>query len=125
MHEHSVARAVVAQVLDAMDARGVDAVDTVKVKIGRLAGITAGGLEFGWEVERQGSGLADADLVIEDQPVVVWCPEGEHAVTLDDIRFRCDVHGCATGEVLSGDSLELVSFTPAAERTGDDAEAAT
>ncbi len=111
MHGLSIASAIIAEVRDAMAANDVDSVADVTVRIGRLSGIVAGALEFGWEIVRQGTVLADTVLKIEDDPVVVWCPVGDHALTLDGMRFHCDEHQCATPEILSGERLEIVRFT--------------
>ena len=54
--------------------------------------------------------LEGAELIIEIEPTVVWCPDGEHQVELADMRFVCPEHGCATPELLSGKQLEIVRF---------------
>lgn len=117
MHEFSIASAIVAEVRDAMVANDVEAVSDVTITIGRLSGIVAGALEFGWDIVRQGTVLADTTLTILDDPVVVWCPAGDHALELDDMVFRCVEHDCPTPEVLSGERLEIVRFT-IADRAG-------
>ena len=111
MHELSIASAIVAEVRDAMVANDVSVVTDVTVKIGRLSGIVAGALEFGWDIVRQGTELADAALIVEDDPVTVWCPVGDHSLTLDGMIFRCEEHDCSTPEILSGERLEIVRFT--------------
>ncbi len=111
MHELSIASAIVAEVRDAMESNNVTTVTDVTVKIGRLSGIVAGALEFGWDIVRQGTVLADTALIIHDDPVVVWCPVGDHSLTLDGMVFRCEDHGCPTPEILSGERLEIVRFT--------------
>jgi len=111
MHELSIANAIVAEVRDAMVANRVDAVSDVTVKVGRLSGVVSDSLQFGWDIVRQGTVLAETSLVIEDDPVVVWCPKGDHALTLDGMVFRCEEHDCPTPEVLSGERLEIVRFT--------------
>lgn len=113
MHELSIANAIVAEVRDAMVVNDVSEVSDITVKVGRLSGIVAGALEFGWDIVRQGTVLADAALIVEDDPVVVWCPVGDHSLTLDGMIFRCDEHDCATPEILSGERLEIVRFTVA------------
>lgn len=124
MHELSVASAIVAEVRDAMVANDVSVVTDVEVKVGRLSGIVADSLLFGWTVVRQGTVLADASLTVTDDPVVVWCPIGGHALTLDGMVFRCDEHGCATPEILSGERLEIVRFTVGASHDADTTEPA-
>lgn len=110
MHELSIARAVVAEVEDAARRHGADAVGSVTLSVGRLAGVVPGALTFGFELAAEATMLDGAELVIEFEPAVVWCPVGEHTLELGDVRFFCDVHGCATPELLSGKQLEIVRF---------------
>lgn len=111
MHELSIASAIVAEVRDAMVANDVESVSEVTVKIGRLSGIVADALEFGWEIVRQETVLADTSITIIEEPVVVWCPVGDHALELEGMIFRCEQHDCTTPEILSGERLEIVRFT--------------
>lgn len=111
MHELSIANAIVGEVRDAMVANRVSAVSDITVKIGRLSGVVPDSLLFGWDIVRQGTVLAETSLIVEDDPVVVWCPVGDHALTLEGMVFRCDDHNCSTPEVLSGERLEIVRFS--------------
>jgi hydrogenase nickel incorporation protein HypA/HybF len=113
VHELSIARAVVAEVEEAARAHGADAVRSVTLSIGRLAGVVPGALTFGFELASEATMLEGAELIIEVEPTVVWCPDGEHPLELSDMRFFCDVHGCATPELLSGKQLEIVRFETA------------
>lgn len=119
MHELSIASAIVAELRDAMVANDVESASDVTVKIGRLSGIVADALEFGWEIVRQGTELADTTLTIIDDPVVVWCPVGDHALELDGMIFRCEKHDCSTPEILSGERLEIVRFTVGTSTAAD------
>lgn len=121
MHELSIARAVVAEVEDAARDHGAVAVRSVTLSIGRLAGVVPGALTFGFELASRATMLEGAALIIEVEPVVVWCPSGEHPVQLDDMRFVCPEHGCPTPELLSGKQLEIVRF----ETTDGDTEPET
>lgn len=123
MHELSIANAIVAEVSEAAERHDVARVASVTVKVGRLSGVVAGALEFGWTVVRQGTPMADTELIVEDEPVVTWCPVGEHTVNLGGdpgaanaataLVFRCEVHDCTTPEILQGERLEIARFEPA------------
>ena len=124
MHELSIARAVVAEVEDAARLHGAVAVRSVTLSIGRLAGVVPGALTFGFELASEATMLEGAELLIDVEPVVVWCPDGEHAVELADMLFICPDHGCPTPELLSGKQLEIVRFEtidsePADEKAAD------
>jgi hydrogenase nickel incorporation protein HypA/HybF len=110
VHELSIARAVVAEVTDAARLHGADGVRSVTLSIGRLAGVVPDALVFGFELASEATMLEGAELIIEIEPTVVWCPDGEHQVELADMRFVCPEHGCATPELLSGKQLDIVRF---------------
>lgn len=119
MHELSIAHAIVGEVRDAATTHGVERVASVSVRVGRLSGVVAGALEFGWSIVREGTEFAETALHIEDVPVQVWCPVGDHTLTLDDMVFRCDEHDCATPDVLDGERLEISRFEPASSSIGE------
>lgn len=110
MHELSIANTIVNEVESAARDNGVDAVASVTLCIGRLCGIVPGALQFGFEIARETTLLAHAELIIEEEPVVVWCPDGNHTVELHDMVFRCPEHGCQTPEILSGKGMEILRF---------------
>lgn len=110
MHELSIARAVVAEVEDAARAHDATRIGSVTLRVGRLAGVVPGALTFGFEIASESTILEGAELIIDVEPTVVWCPVGEHQVELPDLRFVCPEHGCATPELLSGRQLEIARF---------------
>lgn len=110
MHELSISRAIVAEVELSARANGVDRIASVTLSIGRLAGIVPDALRFGFGIATDGSMLDGAELVIEIEPAVAWCPDGEHPIEISDMRFVCAQHGCATPELLSGKQLEILRY---------------
>jgi hydrogenase nickel incorporation protein HypA/HybF len=61
-------------------------------------------------------------LLIEEVPVVIYCPQCEREQALDSIqRFCCPACGTLTPDVVSGKQLELVAI----EITGGDADVET
>lgn len=124
MHELSIASNIVSEVESAARQNNVTAVSSVTLAIGRLCGIVPGALSFGFELAREGTMLANAELVIEEEPVVVWCPDGDHSIELAELEFRCPDHGCLTPEILSGKGMEILRFEIADEQAASDKEAA-
>ncbi len=110
MHELSIANNIISEVEAAARANNVQSVASVTLSIGRLCGIVPGALQFGFEIAREGTVLSSAKLLIEEESVVVWCPDGDHSVELMDMVFRCPVHGCQTPEILSGKGMEILRF---------------
>lgn len=124
MHELSIARNIISEVEDAATRNDVSDITSVTVQVGRLCGVVAGALTFGFELAREGTLLAEAELIIEDEPVVVWCPEGDHTVELSEMIFRCPDHGCQTPEILSGKGMEILRFEVADPTSTSSKEAA-
>lgn len=115
MHELSIATAVVDEVEKAAAAHGIDAVATVTLEVGRLAGVVASALELGFEVAAAGTVVEGARLEIDLRPLVVRCPEGGHDLELAQPDLWCSEHACATPQVISGRELRIVRFTAADE----------
>lgn len=122
MHELSIANNIISEVEAAARANNVDSVASVTLSIGRLCGIVPGALLFGFEIARTKTLLAEAELIIEEEPVVVWCPDGDHTVQLEDMVFRCPEHGCQTPEILSGKGMEILRFEVADSCSGSKEE---
>ena len=110
MHELSIARAVVDEVVSSATDHGALGVERIRLRVGRLSGVVAGALQFGFEIASVDTLVAGATLVIEDDPVVVWCPVGEHTLELETLVFFCDEHQCPTPEVLSGKDLMILDY---------------
>jgi hydrogenase nickel incorporation protein HypA/HybF len=113
MHELSIAQSLVDIACEALDrcepppAR----VQSVLVRVGTLSGVVAEALEFCYELSVEGTPLAGSRLVVEAQPVVVFCPRClENRVLGDDLRFRCPVCNTPTSELVHGRELELISM---------------
>ncbi|MDH3302927.1 MAG: hydrogenase maturation nickel metallochaperone HypA [Acidimicrobiia bacterium] len=112
MHEVSIAQAVLAEVTASAESHGVDRVGRITLRIGRLSGVVESALRFGFELVAENSVAEGAELVVENEPVVVRCPAGGHSLELDDVHFYCDEHQVACPELLSGRQLEIVSYDP-------------
>lgn len=121
MHEVSIAQAVLAEVTASAESHGIERVGRITLRIGRLAGVVEAALRFGFELVAENSLAEGAELVIENEPAVVWCPAGEHPLELDDVSFFCDEHQVTCPELLSGRQLEIVSYDSVPARTTGEA----
>lgn len=106
----SIAQAVLTEVAASAESHGVERVGRITLRIGRLAGVVEDALRFGFELVAENSLAEGAELVIENEPVVVWCPVGEHPLELDDMHFFCQEHDAMCPTLLSGRELEIVSY---------------
>jgi hydrogenase nickel incorporation protein HypA/HybF len=113
MHELSIARGLIDVACEALarceppPAR----VQSVLVRIGALSGVVPEALEFCYGLSVKGTALAGSRLVVQEQPVVVFCPRCLENRTLgEDLRFRCPVCNTPTPELVHGRELELISM---------------
>ena len=80
------------------------------VRIGALSGVVAEALEFCYELSVQGTPLEGSRLVVEEQPVVVFCPDCLENRVLEDSPLSLPDLRHPTSELVHGRELELVSM---------------
>src|SRR5262249_4179855 len=86
-------------------------VAAVRLRMGALSGVAPDALLFAYELACAGTALAGSRLLIEETPVVVFCPRCQTERALASIRsFRCPVCDTSTPEVVRGRELELVAL---------------
>lgn len=121
MHELSIAHSLVELAAEEARRLGLRRIRALYVKLGVLSGVVKEALEFSFDVVIQGTPLEGAKLVIEDVPVVVYCPRCQEACTLTEpLPMRCPVCGTRTGEMLHGREMELYALE-GEEGAGDEA----
>jgi hydrogenase nickel incorporation protein HypA/HybF len=110
MHELSIALSIVEIAANEALQHNGDAV-AVHVRLGALSGVVAESLRSAWELARGNSPLQRADLVIEEIPVVAYCPacDAEHGVVSLQ-QFCCSHCGAPVTNVLRGRELEVVAL---------------
>ena len=110
MHELSIVLSIVdmaREESERLDAR----VSAVHLKLGRFAGVVKEALLFSYDVACQDTPLAGSRLVIEDIPLVVFCPKClMERVLPSGHSFSCDVCGTPTPDVRAGRELQLVAL---------------
>src|ERR1700690_1059275 len=87
MHELSIAMSIVEMAEEQSDQRGGVRVDAVHLKLGALAGVVKKALLSSYELACEGTPLQGSRLVIEEIPVVVYCPKCHAPRTLDSIQW--------------------------------------
>jgi len=109
MHELSIALSMLEQIEEEAAKHG-GTVRAVQVKIGVLSGVDCDALSFAWEIAREGTAVAGAQLEIERVPLLVRCPGCGSTHTPEIQAIYCPQ--CITPEqdILSGRELELTSL---------------
>ena len=110
MHELSVALSLVDLACEEADRLG-QRVRAVHLRLGELAGVAREALLASYDLACADTPLAGSRLVIEQVPVVVFCPRCGVERLLDRVRWlQCSECGSPTPEVRRGKELELVAL---------------
>jgi hydrogenase nickel incorporation protein HypA/HybF len=111
MHELSIAMSMIEMAAEEAARRGGVQVSAIHLKLGPLSGVVREALLFSYEVACEGTPLEGSRLVIEDVPVVVFCPACSEEQTLASVqRFFCPACGTPTSQVVRGKELEVVAL---------------
>ena len=111
MHELSIAMSMIEMASEEAARRGSVQVCAIHLKLGPLSGVSREALLFSYELACEGTPLEGSRLVIEDVPVVVFCPdcaEERHLASIQ--RFFCPVCAAPTSHVVRGKELEVVAL---------------
>ncbi len=111
MHELSIAMSIIDTVAAEAARRGAAQVSAVHLKLGPLSGVVKDALLFSYELACDGTVLQGSELIIEEMPVVVFCPRCEAEQVIESIQsFCCPVCGTVTPEVIRGRELEVFAM---------------
>src|ERR1700723_3851253 len=115
MHELSIAMSIVEMAEEEAAQRGGARVNAVHLKLGALAGVVKDALLSSYELACEGTGLQGSRLVIEDVPVVVYCPQCLAPRVLESVQwFVCPECRSPVSEVIHGRELQVVALEIAA-----------
>ena len=91
--------------------RGGVKVFAIHLKLGQLSGVVEDALLFSYEVACQGTVLEGSQLIIEEIPVVVYCPACKAETELASLqRFCCMTCGTLTSEIVRGKEMEVFAL---------------
>jgi len=86
-------------------------VSAVHVKLGLLSGVVKDALLSSYEMACYDTPLQGSELVIEEVPVVIYCPQCQAERELDSVQWFCrSTCGTPASKVLHGKELEVVSL---------------
>jgi hydrogenase nickel incorporation protein HypA/HybF len=111
MHELAIAMSILDVAAEQAERHGGRRVAAIHVRLGALAGVVQDALRSAFAMAREESPLDQAELVIEEMPIVVYCAscDAEHALTHVG-EFRCPVCQALTAEVRGGRELEIIAL---------------
>ena len=110
MHELSIAVSIVEIAQEESERLG-SKVSAVHLKLGPMSGIVKEALLFSYDVACQDTPLEGSTLVIQETPLVVFCPSCETERTLSSAQsLCCFICGTPTPDVVGGRELQLVGL---------------
>jgi hydrogenase nickel incorporation protein HypA/HybF len=114
MHELSIAMSIVEMAEEEAESRGVR-ISAVRLKLGVMSGVVKEALLSCYELACEGTSLAGSRLLVDEIPVIVFCPRCDEPRPLNTIQlFACSECGTSTPEILQGKELEVVGLEIAA-----------
>ncbi|MGA2420793.1 MAG: hydrogenase maturation nickel metallochaperone HypA [Candidatus Acidiferrum sp.] len=110
MHELSIAVSIVEMAQEEAESRGVQ-VQAVHLRLGGLSGVVKEALLSSYEMACHATPLEGSQLLIEEVPIEVFCPNCQVPRLVSSIRWMC-CPDCATPTptVLRGKELEVVAL---------------
>jgi hydrogenase nickel incorporation protein HypA/HybF len=111
MHELSIAMSIVEMAQEQAEIHGHAQVQAVHLRLGLLSGVAKEALLSCYEMACEATPLEGSQLLIEEIPVEVFCPQCEVPRAIRSIQwFCCPECGASTPTVLRGKELEVVAL---------------
>lgn len=111
MHELSIAMSIVEMAQEEAEQRDGVEVTAIHLKLGALSGVVKEALLSAFEMACDDTPLSGSRLIIEEVPVVVFCPTCQAQRPLSSVQlFCCAQCGTPTAEVVQGKELEVVAL---------------
>lgn len=110
MHELSIAISLVEIAEEEAERLGAR-VSAVHLRLGALSGVVKEALLASYEMAAADTRLQGSRLVIEEVPVMVYCPECDGQRPIESVQsFHCSACGTPTPDVRQGKEMELVAL---------------
>jgi len=111
MHELSIALSILDVAAEEAAKQSAVRVCAVHLKLGPLSGVIKQALLSAFEMARENSSLAQAELIVEEVPVRILCPRCRVERPVVSIqKFVCAECGAASAQVTRGRELEVVAL---------------
>jgi hydrogenase nickel incorporation protein HypA/HybF len=109
MHEVGIIQSALDAAIRQAQAAGASRIHQLSMRIGTMTGVVPDALSFAFEVIRQGTMAAGAELKIETVAVSCWCANCQQEFTSEDLLYACPQCRQTSSELRNGRQLELVS----------------
>lgn len=110
MHELSIAMSILDMAEEEAGRRSAE-VGAIYVKLGALSGIAKEALLSAYDLARTETSLPNAQLVIEEVPVMIYCPRCQAPRSVPSIQqISCSQCETPSSEILQGRELQVVAL---------------
>jgi hydrogenase nickel incorporation protein HypA/HybF len=111
MHELSIALSILDTVSEEAERRGGVAVSAIHVRLGPLSGVVKESLLSAYDLAREESPFADARLVVEELPLVIYCDTCQAEQPVPSMQELCCPRcGTRSGRIIRGNELEITAL---------------
>ena len=91
--------------------QGATQINAVHLKLGPLSGVVKDALLFSYGLACDGTALQGSQLVIEDVPVIAFCPQCSEERIIESIQwFACSECGGFASDVIQGKELLITAL---------------
>lgn len=110
MHELSIAMSIL-DMADEESARRSADIGAIHVKIGALSGVAKEALLSAYDLARAGTTLDSVQLVIDEVPVMIYCPRCQAPRSVRSIQqLTCTECDTPSAEILQGRELQVTAL---------------
>ena len=112
MHETALALSILDIIVSKCSEAGGSTVDSVRVRIGKAAGVLPEALLFAFDASKATTVAEHAQLIIEPVPVGGVCAECKKEFSVDDVQyvFSCPLCGAKSFEITTGREMEIIDM---------------
>lgn len=110
MHELSIALAMVEMASEHARRAGADRVTRLNCRFGLLRQVDPESMQAAFDIAREGTPCATAELRVETVPMLAQCPACGRTIALGDWNWTCKTCGVDAVPLSGGDEMELTSI---------------
>ena len=107
MHELSIAQSLLNIVVQEAEKHGVDRITKVGVQVGKFTHVVPHALTFCFDMVKEGTVAADAELKVEEVPMAGWCQDCQKEFVMADPTAACPQCGGNKVQLIGGRELQV------------------
>ena len=111
MHEASIAISLIETITDLCRQEGYSSIESVRLKVGKAAGILPEALLFAFDAAKAGTSASRAELIIEPVLLGGFCREcGSEFESEERYIYACPVCKSSSFQITRGDEMQIIDM---------------